>query len=147
MVVQFVAFLGAVGASSGMEPRTAGVAASVVATWVTFAPSFLFILVGAPYVEFLRGNRWINGALAGVTCAVAGVVLNLAVWFGVHALFARVDTSSYGALTMVRPALGSLRVDALVIALGATLALWRGRVGLLLVLLLAAIAGIVARSV
>lgn len=88
MVVQFVGFLGAYANPGGLDPLLAGVLGAVITTWVTFAPCFLFILAGAPYVEYLRGNRALSAALAGVLAAVAGVVLNLALWFGVHTLFA-----------------------------------------------------------
>ncbi|MBA3410259.1 MAG: chromate efflux transporter, partial [Geodermatophilaceae bacterium] len=84
MVVQFVAFLGAYRDPGGLEPWAAAVLASLLVTWVTFLPSFLFIFLGAPYVERLRGNNNLSAALTGITAAVVGVIANLAVYFAVH---------------------------------------------------------------
>jgi len=89
-VVQFVGFMGAYRNPGALSPLLAGVAGSVVTTWVTFAPCFLFIFVGAPFVEYLRTNRALTSALRGITAAVVGVVLNLAVWFTLHTLFTEV---------------------------------------------------------
>ena len=86
MVLQFVAFLGAYRDPGGLDPMTAAVIASLLVTWVTFVPSFLFIFLGAPYVERLRENRTLAAALTGVTAAVVGVIANLAVFFGAHTL-------------------------------------------------------------
>jgi chromate transporter len=86
MVLQFVAFLGAYRDPGSLDPLTAAVIASLLVTWVTFVPSFLFIFLGAPYVERLRENRTLAAALTGVTAAVVGVIANLAVFFGVHTL-------------------------------------------------------------
>ena len=86
MVLQFVAFLGAYRDPGGLDPLVAAVIASLLVTWVTFVPSFLFIFLGAPYVERLRENRTLAAALTGVTAAVVGVIANLAVFFGVHTL-------------------------------------------------------------
>ena len=74
MVVQFVAFLGAYADPAPLSPWTAGVVASLLVTWVTFVPSFLFVFVGAPFIEQLRHNRALAGALTGVTAAVVGVI-------------------------------------------------------------------------
>jgi chromate transporter len=79
MVVQFVAFLGAYRNPGGLGPWTAAVIGALLTTWVTFVPSFLFIFLGAPYAERLRGNRSISAALRGITAAVVGVIANLAV--------------------------------------------------------------------
>ncbi|GMV07842.1 MAG: hypothetical protein AMXMBFR53_41170 [Gemmatimonadota bacterium] len=86
MVVQFVGFMGAARQATGLDPLVAGILGSVVTTWVTFAPCFLFIFAGAPYVEVITAQRQVRAALAGVMAAVVGVVLNLAVWFGLHTL-------------------------------------------------------------
>ena len=86
MVVQFVAFLGAYRDPGGLDPWAAAVVGSLLTVWVTFVPSFLFIFVGAPYVERLRGNRAVAAALTGVTAAVVGVIAHLAVYFAVHTL-------------------------------------------------------------
>lgn len=84
IVVQFVGFLGAWHHPDGMSPLLAGTLGAAMTTWTTFAPCFLWIFLGAPYIERLRGNARLAGALAAVTAAVVGVVLNLAVWFGQH---------------------------------------------------------------
>ena len=92
MVVQFVAFLGAYADPGPLSPWTAGVVASLLVTWVTFVPSFLFIFLGAPYIERLRHNRALAGALTGITAAVVGVIANLAVYFAINTLFAATHT-------------------------------------------------------
>jgi len=90
MVVQFVGFMGAYRNPGELTPLAAGVLGSIVTVWVTFVPCFLYIFVGAPYIERLRENKWLSCALSAITAAVVGVVLNLAIWFAVHTLFAEV---------------------------------------------------------
>ena len=87
MVVQFVAFLGAYRDPGDLNPWVAAVLAALLTTWVTFVPCFLFILLGAPYVERLRDNHALSAALTGITAAVVGVIANLAVYFALHTLF------------------------------------------------------------
>jgi chromate transporter len=87
MVLQFVGFTAAWNNPQGMNPAAAAVAGALITTYVTFLPSFLFIFIGAPYIEVLRGNKNLTGALSGVTAAVVGVVLNLALVFGAAVLF------------------------------------------------------------
>ncbi|HET6343094.1 MAG TPA: chromate transporter, partial [Gemmatimonadota bacterium] len=82
MVVQFVGFVAAWGRPEGLDPTTSGVVGALVTTWVTFLPSLVFVLLGAPHIEVLRGNRLLDGALTGVTAAVVGVILYLAVLLG-----------------------------------------------------------------
>ena len=89
IVLEFVGFLGAWSNPSGMEPLTAATLGALMTLWCTFAPSFLWIFLGAPYVERLRGNPKIAAVLAAVTAAVVGVILNLACWFGREVLFAK----------------------------------------------------------
>ena len=67
-------------------------------TWVTFVPSMLWIFAGAPFVERLRANRQLSGALAAITAAVVGVILNLSVWFALHVLFGKVTEMHFGLL-------------------------------------------------
>ena len=98
MVVQFVAFLGAFRDPGGLDPWVAAVLASLLVVWVTFVPGFLFIFLGAPYVERLRGNEPLTAALSGVTAAVVGVIANLALYFVVHTLFAETGRRRLGAL-------------------------------------------------
>jgi chromate transporter len=87
MVLQFVGFVGAYQHPGNLPPLLAASVGAFMTTWVTFVPCFLWILIGAPYIELLRGKEKINAALAAVTAAVVGVILNLAVWFGIHVLY------------------------------------------------------------
>ena len=96
MVVQFVAFVGAYRDPGSLNPWVAAVLAALLTTWVTFVPCFVFIFLGAPYVERLRGNRSLSAALSGITAAVVGVIANLAVFFAVHTLFAETTEVSWG---------------------------------------------------
>lgn len=90
-VVQFVGFMGAYRHAGELNPLAAGILASVIVTWVTFIPSFLYIFVGAPYIEHFRGNRNLSSALSGITAAVVGVILNLGIWFSLNTLFGTVN--------------------------------------------------------
>jgi chromate transporter len=103
MVVQFVAFLGAYRDPGGLDPWVAAVLAALLTTWVTFVPCFLFILLGAPYVERLRHNRKLSAALTGITAAVVGVIANLAVYFALHTLFDDTDRITAGPLDLEIP--------------------------------------------
>ena len=130
MVVQFVAFLGAYHHQAGLSPMTAGVAGSVLTTWVTFAPCFLWIFLGAPYIEALRSNRALHAALSAVTAAVVGVVLNLSVWFALHAVFAGIATRRFGLVYLDVPRWSTLQGFAAVIAAAALVAMLRLRLGM-----------------
>ena len=126
MVVQFVAFVGAYRAPGDLDPWVAAVVAALLTTWVTFVPCFLFILLGAPYVERLRGNRDLTAALAGITAAVVGVIASLAVFFAVHTLFDDTRTLTPGPLDLELPVLTSIDAASLAItALGCALVFWR----------------------
>jgi chromate transporter len=114
IVVQFVGFLAAMRQASGIDPIVAGVLGSVLVTWVTFVPSFLWIFAGAPFVERLRANRALAGALGAVTAAVVGVIASLALWLAVHALFAR--HVRVGAFDAPVPASANLPLLALTVA-------------------------------
>ena len=87
MVLQFVGFVGAWQHPEGLSPLVAGTLGALITTWATFVPSFLFIFLGGPHIEQLRGNVKLATALSAITAAVVGVVLNLAVWFSLNALF------------------------------------------------------------
>ena len=106
MVVQFVAFLGAYRDPGALDPWVAAVLASLLVTWVTFVPSFLFVLLGAPYMERLRGNRSLSAALTGITAAVVGVIANLGVYFAVHTLFSETRHVDRSGLSLELPDLG-----------------------------------------
>lgn len=127
MVVQFVAFLGAYRDPGSLDPWVAALTGALLTTWVTFVPCFLFILLGAPYVERLRHNTSLSAALTGITAAVVGVIANLAVYFALHTLFARTDRITWGPLNFEIPELGTLQVAALAITvLGCFLIFARG---------------------
>ena len=98
LVTQFVGFLAAFREAAPFSPVTAGVLGAAMTTWVTFVPSMLWIFAGAPFVERLRANRDISGALAAITAAVVGVILNLSVWFALHVLFGKVTEMHAGPL-------------------------------------------------
>lgn len=127
MVVQFVAFVGAYREPGGLDPWAAALVAALLTTWVTFVPSFLFILLGAPYVERLRGNGPLSAALTGITAAVVGVIANLALYFALHTLFASTSRVTLGALSLEVPDLASVQPVAVVIALVAALLVFRLR--------------------
>ncbi len=133
-VVQFVGFMGAYRFASGFDPMTAGVLGAILTTWVTFIPCFLWIFMGAPYIEYLRGNQLLTTGLSAITAAVVGVVLNLAIWFSLHTVFEVVNTMTVGPIRLYLPQWDSLNVPALLIAIGACIALFRFRVGMLLTL-------------
>jgi chromate transporter len=130
-VVQFVGFLGAARFSDGMHPLVAGSIGAVLTTWVTFVPCFLWIFLGAPYIEHLRSNRGLANALSGITAAVVGVILNLAVWFGLHVMFERVDEVHAQGLRLHLPDWPTLNLASLVLTVVAFAALFWLRLGML----------------
>ena len=134
MVVQFVGFLAAYRFAPEMPPLAAGICGALLTTWVTFAPCFLWIFLGAPYIETLRNNRALTRALSGITAAVVGVILNLAIWFLLHVLFAGVEERHFGVIRYYLPVWSTFDVAAATIAAGACwLLLWARRsVGLVL---------------
>jgi chromate transporter len=103
LVVQFVGFLAAWQIAGTEHPLLAGVLGAVITVWVTFVPCFLWIFLGAPYVEALRGNAALSSALAAITAAVVGVIANLALWFATHVVFARVAPSGIPDFASVQP--------------------------------------------
>jgi chromate transporter len=98
LVTQFVGFLAAFRDAAPFSPITAGILGAAMTTWTTFVPSMLWIFAGAPFVERLRANRQLSGALAAITAAVVGVILNLSVWFALHVLFGKVTEMHLGLL-------------------------------------------------
>jgi len=98
LVTQFVGFLAAFREAAPFSAVTAGILGAAMTTWVTFVPPMLWIFAGAPFIEQLRGNRRLSGALAGITAAVVGVILNLSVWFALHVLFGEVTEKHAGPL-------------------------------------------------
>jgi chromate transporter len=144
LVTQFVAFLGAWRDPGALGPTAGGVVGLLLATWVTFVPCFLWIFLGAPWVERLRANRALAAALKAITAAVVGVILNLAIWFGLHVLFTEVTSPADGAIGPPVPVLGSLDPVALVLAAVAVAALFRFRLGVPKTLALCAALGLAA---
>ncbi|MEM9132826.1 MAG: chromate efflux transporter [Actinomycetota bacterium] len=142
-VVQFVGFMGPYREPGSLHPLQAGVLGAVIATWVTFVPSFLWIFLGAPFIEHLRGRPSLTAALSTVTAAVVGVVLNLAVWFALFTLFDTVDVDRRFGVVIYRPHLGTLDPVALAIAATAAIALLRFRMPTLRVVAAAAVIGVV----
>jgi chromate transporter len=134
MVTQFVGFVGAYRAPGMLDPLLAGSLGALVTTWVTFAPCFLWIFLGAPYVEALRGNRVLARALTGITAAVVGVVLNLAVWFGLRVMFAELGEGMGGVIAVQLPVLDSFDPLASAIMIAALLAISVFRAGMITVL-------------
>jgi chromate transporter len=126
MVVQFVAFVGAYRDPGSLSPWVAAVLASLLVTWVTFVPCFLFIFLGAPYVERLRSNHHLTAALTGITAAVVGVIANLAVFFALHNLFDRSRREAWGPVDLDLPVLSTWDPVAFAItAVALTLIFWR----------------------
>jgi chromate transporter len=142
MVLQFVGFMAAFRHPGPLAPMLAGTLGGLLATWVTFAPCFLWIFLGGPYIEALRGNQALGAALSAITAAVVGVILNLALWFALHTLFGRVDEVHAYGLVLQIPAPATLNIAALVLAAAAMLALFRFKVGMIPTLLGCSLAGI-----
>lgn len=142
LVLQFVGFLAAWREAAPFTPWLAGLLGAVMTLWATFAPSFLWIFAAAPHLERLRRMPRLQGALAGITAAVVGVILNLGLWFALHLLFGDVGTWRVGPLQVAAPTLSTFDPKAAVLAVLAGLALLRWRVGLLPTLAGGAMAGL-----
>jgi chromate transporter len=134
MVVQFVGFLAAYNSPGDLPPLVAGTLGAILTVWVTFVPCFMFIFLGAPYVERLRHNESLSHALTAVGAAVSGVVLDLALWFALHTAFGTVTDTSFGPLTLPIPELGTINLAAVAISLLAAVLVFRLRIGTLKVL-------------
>lgn len=144
MVVQFVAFLGAYHNPGPLDPWTAGIVASLLTTWVTFVPCFIFILLGAPHVERLRGNQVLSAALTGITAAVVGVIANLGLYFAVHTLFRRTLLADGGPLHMQLPDVTTIRWTPVAITAVAVALIFTAKWSVLRVLGVAALLGLAA---
>jgi chromate transporter len=142
LVVQFVGFLGAWRHPGTLSPLAAGVAGALMTVWVTFTPCFLWVLVGGPYIEALRGDARLQAALSAITAAVVGVILNLTVWFALHVLFREVVTTSFGPLRLVTVTPSSLDPVALGLSLLAAVSLFGLKLGLPRTLALTAAVGL-----
>ena len=130
MVLQFVGFLGGWNHPGNLPPVLAATLGALITTWTTFVPCFLWVFLGAPYIERLRGAKQLTAALSTVTAAVVGVILNLAVWFGVHVIF---------------PATGNVDWFAVVICVIAFAGILRWKWNIIPVILGSGLAGLVWR--
>jgi len=133
-VVQFVGFLAAYRDPGILNPYLAGILGTVLTVWVTFAPCFLWIFLGAPYVEQLRHNRLLNGALSGITAAVVGVVMNLSIWFALSALFGKTIPAQFFWATVPVPNLASADWFGLLLAVLSFTAMRYVKLGMITVL-------------
>lgn len=141
MVVQYVAFLGAFRNAGTMNPWVAGIVGSSLVVWVTFVPCFLFVFLGAPYVERLRTNRSLSAAMSAVSAAVVGVIANLSVYFSLHTLFVNTTHTNYGILRITLPAWDSVNVRALVLTALACVLVFRYKWSTVRVMLMLAAVG------
>lgn len=141
LVLVYVGFLAGFGHAGVLPPLLAGVLGGTLAAWTTFVPSFLWVLIGAPYLEAIGRHRRLTGALSAVTAAVVGVILNLAVWFALHTLFRAVGMLAWGPVTMPLPAWGSVDIAAVALTGVALVATFALRLGMLPVLGLSAALG------
>jgi chromate transporter len=142
MVTEFVGYLGAYQQPGSLSPGVAGALGAIVVTWATFAPCFLWIFLGGPYVEVLRSNTKLASALAAVTSAVVGIILNLAVTLALATLFTQLRTATVLGATIVVPVLSSVDAFAVVVAVASAVALWRFKVHVLWVVGVAAALGL-----
>ena len=142
MIVQFVGFMGAYRNPGQLDPITAGILGSMITTWVTFAPCFLWIFLGGPYIEKLRNNKVLASALSAITAAVVGVILNLAVWFSLHVIFKTVNEVFIGFIHVWVPVWGTIEYASLAIAVGALISSLLLKIGMIPTLLISAVIGV-----
>jgi chromate transporter len=147
MVLQFVGFMAAFRDPGTLPPMLAGTLGGLLATWVTFTPCFLWIFLGAPFIEVLRDNKPLNGALSAITAAVVGVVLNLAIWFALHTIFHEVRPVQGYGFSFDMPVLASIDFWALALSAAAMIAIFRFKVGMIPTLLACSAVGIVLHLV
>jgi chromate transporter len=142
MVTQFVGFMAAYRAPGPLPPMLAATLGGLLTTWVTFTPCFLWIFTFGPFIESLRGNRALAGALAAITAAVVGVILNLAIWFALHTWFTETTPVHAMGLSFDAPVLTSLNPWALALSAAAMVAIFRFKTGMITTLLACAAAGL-----
>jgi chromate transporter len=145
LVTQFVGFLAAFREATPFAPVMAGILGAALTTWVTFVPPMLWIFAGAPFIEPLRANRQLSGALAAITAAVVGVILNLSVWFALHVLFGQVQERQAGWLRWYAFDPLALDLKATVLAIIAGVLAFVLHRGLIEVILVMAALGIAMR--
>ena len=142
MVVQHVGFLAAFRNPGALDPMLSGAIGAALTTWVTFVPCFLWIFLGAPYIESQRDNRMLSAGLTAITAAVVGVILNLAVWFGIHASFAEVNEFDWGPVRLSLPDSPTFEPAVLLITVAALIATLRYKAGMFATLAAAAGLGV-----
>jgi chromate transporter len=143
IVTQFVGFLAALRHPSGLSPLAAGMLGGALTTWVTFTPCFLWIFLGAPFAEAMRGAKALTAALSAIGAAVVGVIMNLAVWFALHVLFARMVIVNGVGAYLELPVLSTANVPSAVLTLAAAVAAFRFKVGMIPLLLACSGLGVV----
>lgn len=143
MVLQFVGFMGALREAGWAQPYLAGTLGGLLTTWVTFAPCFAWIFLGAPFMERLRRNEALSAALSAVTAAVVGVILNLALWFAIHVVWREVAPVAFGPVRIDLPVLRTIDWTAAALSALAILAVLRLGLGMATVLGGAAALGLV----
>jgi chromate transporter len=141
-VVQFVGYMAAFRQPGALAPVTAGLLGGFLAMWSTFVPPFIWIFLGGPYVEALIGNKSLNAALSAVTAAVVGVILNLAVWFALRTLFARMVTLHGAGLSLDVPVIASVQWPMLVLSAAAMVAIFRFKTGMIATFAACSLAGV-----
>jgi len=141
LVTQFVGFIAGFREAAPFSPLAGGLLGAAMTTWVTFIPPMLWIFAGAPFIEELRGNKRLAGALAAITAAVVGVILNLSVWFALHVLFGHVTEVHWGPLRWFAFALNALDTHAAVLAATAAVLTFRFHRGLIEVIVVMALLG------
>jgi chromate transporter len=145
MVLQFVGFMAAYRDPGTLPPMLAATLGGLLATWVTFTPCFLWIFLGAPFIETLRGHKGLAGALTAITAAVVGVILNLSIWFALHTVFRETSPVRSFGLSFDMPVISSVDVPALILAIAAATAIFRFNMGMLTVLAGSCAAGVLLR--
>ncbi len=147
LVLQFTGFLAAYQHPDGLPPLVAGLLGALITLWVTFVPCFMWIFVFAPWVEAARGNRRLAAALAAITAAVVGVILNLSVFFSLHVLFARVGVFTLGPMTIPAPQWSSIDLRAAAVSAVAFGMLFAFKLGLGRTLLACSLLGALLKAV
>jgi chromate transporter len=141
LTVVFVGFVAAYRSPGSLEPVAAGIAGALVTAWATFVPSFVWIFLGAPSVERLRGNRRLSSGLAAITASVVGVIANLGLVFAVSVLFEETTTVPFLGHDLTVPVAGSLDPLALAVAAASFVAVWRLRANVVWIVLGAGVVG------
>jgi len=143
LVLPFVGFLAAFRDPGGLNPMIAGTLGAMLTTWATFVPCFLWVLVGGPYVEALRGNKSMHSAMSGITSAIVGVVLNLAVWFALNTAFGTLEDFRALGIHLQIPVWNTINLPSLFIAAFALVAILRFKVSVIKTIGCSALIGII----